>query len=122
MDKTRMLSITGKQLVYVWLLLFVFCQIITNHPIVSDTNTGLGLRWRLYKKEIFRELRFPLGYLYEDAATTHWAFMLAKRMILIHTLTYAYRICPDSIIRMDFNEEKIVALQVAERIVNDKGL
>ena len=38
-----------------------------------------GAPWRLYKREIWDGLRFPTGWLFEDAATTHRAFMRAEK-------------------------------------------
>lgn len=78
-----------------------------------------GAPWRLYKREIFRELRFPLGYLFEDAATTHRAFMLAKKMALIHARVYAYRVRPDSIVRMKFTEKKLICTIIGKQIIED---
>lgn len=78
-----------------------------------------GAQWRLYKREIFRELRFPFGYLFEDAATTHRAFMLAKKMALISAHTYAYRVRPDGIVRMKFTEKKLICTTIGEQIIGD---
>ena len=78
-----------------------------------------GAQWRLYKREIFRELRFPFGYLFEDAATTHRAFMLAKKVALISARIYAYRVRSDSIVRMKFSDKKLISTVIGEQIVED---
>lgn len=78
-----------------------------------------GAQWRLYKRAVFMELRFPYGYLFEDAATTHRAFMRAKKMALINARTYAYRIRADSIVRMKFTEKKLICTTISEQIIGD---
>ena len=78
-----------------------------------------GAPWRLYKREIWNELRFPVGWLYEDAATTHNAFMKATRMVVVHADIYAYRLRQSSIIRMKFSPAKLVCIDVGEKIVKD---
>ena len=78
-----------------------------------------GAQWRLYKRIIFQELRFPFGYLFEDAATTHRAFMLAKKVALISARIYAYRVRPDGIVRMKFTKEKLICTTIGEQIIRD---
>ena len=78
-----------------------------------------GAPWRLYKREIFREIRFPLGYLYEDAATTHRTFFLAKKITLINADIYAYRIRQNSIIRMAFSPKKLISIPISKNIIKE---
>lgn len=78
-----------------------------------------GAQWRLYKREIWNDLRFPVGWLYEDAATIHNAFMKATQMVIVHASIYAYRIRQNSIIRMTFSPSKLVCIDVGEKIVKE---
>lgn len=78
-----------------------------------------GVQWRLYKKEIFSEIRFPVGWLYEDAATTHKTFMKCKKIALIHADIYAYRLRQNSIIRMKFTSKKLISITIGEQIVKE---
>ena len=78
-----------------------------------------AVQWRLYKKSIFNELCFPVGYLYEDVATTYKAFMLAERIVLIDANAYAYRLRADSIIRMKFDERKLSAIVISKDLYRD---
>ena len=71
--------------------------------------------WRLYKKAISNELRFPVRYLYEDVATTYKAFML----VLIDANGYAYRHQANSIIWMKFDERKINAIDISKVLYSD---
>lgn len=78
-----------------------------------------GAPWRLYKREIWDDLRFPVGWLYEDAATTHKTFMKATKMVIVHADIYAYRLRQNSIIRMKFTPQKLICIEVGEKIVKD---
>lgn len=78
-----------------------------------------GAPWRLYKKAIFNELSFPVGYLYEDAATTYKACMLAEKIVLVDANAYAYRIRANSIIRMKFDERKLIAIDISKALYRD---
>ena len=78
-----------------------------------------GAPWRLYKREIFSDIRFPVGWLYEDAATTHKLFMKAKKMVIVHADVYAYRLRQNSIIRMKFTPEKLISITIGEQIVRE---
>lgn len=78
-----------------------------------------GVQFRLYKREIFRELRFPCGYLFEDVATTHRAFMLANKVALVNARIYAYRVRPDSIVRMKFTQKKLICMKIGEQMIED---
>lgn len=78
-----------------------------------------GFVWRLYRREIFQDLRMPEGWIYEDAAATHRAFMKAKKMTMVHGYIYAYRVRPDSTMHMAFNQKKMIAVKVSEQIVDD---
>ena len=78
-----------------------------------------GVPFGLYKREIFSDIRFPIGWLYEDAATTHKACMNAKQMTLIDAHLYAYRLSPNSIMRSKFSQKKLISITVAEQIIDD---
>lgn len=48
--------------------------------------------WKLFKKELFDTVRFPLGVLYEDAATVHKLYLKAQKIAQIAKGIYCYRI------------------------------
>ncbi len=78
-----------------------------------------GAPWRLYKRKIFKELRFPVGYLFEDVGTTHKTFMLAEKIALVDASIYAYRVRKDSIVHMDFSPKKMDAIPISKSMMND---
>lgn len=45
---------------------------------------------KLYRRELFQNIRFPKGMLYEDLATTYKLMMQAKCVVYSHSKKYAY--------------------------------
>ena len=72
---------------------------------------------KLYKKEIFRELRFPVGYIHEDEAIMHRVISECKKITTLSEALYCYRQVPGSIMgkgRTIRSTDKLTAL--ADRI------
>lgn len=78
-----------------------------------------GAQFKIYKKDIFDDLRFPVGYYYEDVATTYKAFEKCKNISIIDCPIYAYRKRQDSIIRQKFSKRKLSALKIYDEMIND---
>ena len=57
---------------------------------------------KLYRRELWRELRFPVGRLCEDAFTTCLLIHRAKRIVQIPEALYNYRVRPGSIMGSPF--------------------
>lgn len=83
------------------------------------TKIGTGAPFKLYKKELWNDVRFPKGYLYEDVATTYKLFMKAKQAAIIDESLYAYRLRGDSIVRQKFSKKKMICLDIAEQLIGD---
>ena len=81
-----------------------------------------GAQFKLYKKEAFDNIRFPVGYLYEDVATTYKPFFNAKECAIVEADIYAYRKRRNSIIRQSFSPKKMICLDIFDQLVNDKQL
>ena len=62
---------------------------------------------KIYKRELFSELRFPDGRNYEDMATTYRAFMQANKVCVIPDLLYYY-VTRNGSIANTSNTEKIL--------------
>lgn len=82
-------------------------------------NTPTGIQWRLYKKRIFEDIRFPVGYLYEDLATSYKLFMKVDRVAVTEETLYAYRLRSDSIIRKRFSQEKMIVIPITRELFHD---
>ena len=78
-----------------------------------------GAPFKIYKRDIFENIRFPVGYYYEDVATTYKAFELSDFITVINCPVYAYRKRQDSIIRQHFSEKKLSAIKIYEEMIED---
>ena len=73
---------------------------------------------KLYKKELFEDITFPKGKLYEDLGTTYKLFYNAKRVTLTNQHTYCYfRDRLDSIMNKTYNSNRMQGLKYAEEIL-----
>lgn len=52
---------------------------------------------KLFKRELFTELRFPVGWSFEDIALCYKIFHKARKIVLLQTPKYHYRTRPGSI-------------------------
>ena len=52
---------------------------------------------KLYKKELFADIKYPYGKIYEDLFTTYRLCDMAKRFVLLDEKKYAYRLRDSSI-------------------------
>ncbi len=78
-----------------------------------------GAPFKIYKRYIWANIRFPYGYLYEDVATTYKTFILSNQVCVVDSKLYAYRKRQDSIIRRKFNEKKLICLKISEQLLDD---
>lgn len=61
---------------------------------------------RVYKKELFSNHQFPIGYTFEDPAVIPFLFLKSKTIFILDEYLYNYRDNPSSITR-GVNKEKI---------------
>ncbi len=69
----------------------------------SDTKYPVSTWNKLYRRECWREVRFPIDKICEDAFTTYKLVHNAKRIVQIPEAFYCYRIRPESIMTSDFS-------------------
>ena len=60
------------------------------HEMIQKRLFAVNTWNKLYKKELFREIRFPKGMLYEDLATTYKLITEAKKVCYSPMKKYAY--------------------------------
>lgn len=70
-----------------------------NLEITSDIfNYAKGFAWgKIYKRELFEQVRFPEGIYWEDAIISNVIFRLAKNYLYFDRVGYLYRSNPNSI-------------------------
>lgn len=69
---------------------------------------------RLYRKKCFKDIRYPVGRLYEDSFTTYKILFRCKELALIHDELYYYFINPDSITNQNWSVKKLDAVKAHE--------
>ena len=74
---------------------------------------------KLYKKEIFEEIRFPEGKLFEDAGTMYRTFLAAERIALGTEAKYFYMLRENSTVSTAFNRRKFDMLEMTDRMAED---
>jgi glycosyltransferase involved in cell wall biosynthesis len=80
---------------------------------------------KLYKKELFDNLRFPKSKIHEDEFTTYKLFYRSRIIVICDKKYYYYFQSPNSIIRSNFNVKKLdYAEAMEERIAffKEKGM
>ena len=90
--------------------------------LVKDEIMSSYLWNKMFKKELFENLQFDIGYRYEDIRIMHKIFLKAKKIVMIEDSLYYYRIRMDSITNstlLNNSKELIDALE--ERCNDLKG-
>ena len=64
---------------------------------ISEGKTNTMACTKLYKKEIFSDIRFPVGKYHEDIFIMHHIFNKADKVLLLNEVVYFYRVNPASI-------------------------
>lgn len=73
----------------------------------SDTKYPVSAWNKLYKSECWKELRFPVGKICEDAFTTYQLVHNAERIVQVPEAYYCYRIRPQSIMTSAFSIKRM---------------
>lgn len=62
---------------------------------------------KLYRKELWQNVRFPIDKIYEDIRTTYRVFLNSHNVTVIDKPLYHYRQRAGSIVRSGFNDKKL---------------
>ena len=85
----------------------VTTKILTGTEALIDIETPLVVAWnKLYKREIFNNLRYPVGRLHEDEFVIHKIFKQCKKVCVIENSLYFYTVRSDSIVA-NMSEKRI---------------
>ena len=69
---------------------------------------------KIYRKDLFRDLRFPIGKLHEDCYTTHIPLFEAGRVAICDIPLYYYFTNPGSITRVKWSEKRLQEIESHE--------
>lgn len=78
-----------------------------------------GAYQKMYKRNLFETIEFPVGRYFEDLATTYEFIEKAKKIAIINKKKYGYRIRNDSIMQQSFSMKKMDCIWVSEMIYNN---
>lgn len=73
---------------------------------------------KMYKKVLFKQMRFPIGKIHEDEFITYKLLYKANVVGYLDCPLYYYRIRKKSIMRSDFNREKMVLIDAFEERID----
>lgn len=71
---------------------------------------------KLYRRELFEDIRFPVGYLNEDNFTTYKLVYKARKSASINKPLYWHRINRGSIMQSGFSEKKMMVRTVPDEM------
>ncbi len=86
--------------------------------ILYDDGVDLSAWGKLYKAKLFKKVRFPVGRLYEDAATTYKLIDLSNKIAVCSKLVYNYVIREKSITNNTFSEKKMDLITSTKEMVD----
>ncbi|MDE7414474.1 MAG: glycosyltransferase [Muribaculaceae bacterium] len=72
---------------------------------------------KLYRRDLFDNLRFPVGRLYEDLPTTWQAFCKSEKVVFSPSQVYYYRQNPTSIMNSRFTHKKLDIIYAHESLL-----
>lgn len=95
----------------------------TEKESVMDATTAMRLMFardniswcaqaKLYKRELFEGVRYPVGWLMEDKATTYKIYDRCQRIVYADTPIYNYLIRTGSIMRSNLSDRHVAAFDI----------
>ena len=73
---------------------------------------------KLYISELFKNIRYPKGKLYEDLATTYKLIDMSNKIVFFDKKLYAYYQRIDSIQNSEFSEKKLDEIEIVNELVS----
>ena len=87
--------------------------------LLYDDGISVSSCAKLYKKEIWNEIRFPEGKIFEDVGIIHRTFLLAKIIVLGNETKYNYILRENSTTNDTFDRRQLDMLEMTDRMVQD---
>lgn len=78
----------------------------------QDVDTSAWAK--LYKREIFSDIAYPVGKQFEDIGTTYKTFIKSKMVACGYRSLYNYYVRKSSIVRSSFSEKKLDLLEMTD--------
>lgn len=73
---------------------------------------------KLYKKELFDNIKFPFGKYHEDEFTTYKLLLICNKVVVTNQKLYFYRQTPNSIINKEYSMKRLDIFEAYEESIN----
>ncbi len=74
---------------------------------------------KLYARELFDQVRFPVGALYEDVGTTYRLVLQCPEIAFVPEPLYHYYQNPESIVHQTFSKQKLGLITLTDKMCDD---
>lgn len=82
------------------------------------SNINIITAWgKLYHKEYFEDIRYPVGKINEDIFTTHKVLVKSEKIALVNSELYYYFMSSDSIMRRKWNCKRFDEIEGYEELI-----
>ncbi len=87
----------------------------------TQRGSAYGFPWgKVYKSELFQNLHFPSGYLFEDTINIFFLYPLSRKTIQVPGMHYFYRENPNSILHTFKGTTQVIdSLWVSKQVLED---
>lgn len=96
--------------------LYCFDQKAALHDYLHRRKLYVAAWAKLYKRELFEQVEFPVGKLYEDSFTTYKLISNSSKCVVSEQPVYWHRVNKDSITRSSFNPRKLAVLELPDEM------
>lgn len=96
---------------------YVFDNEKAIREMLAQRKFGCMVCQKMYRKQIFDTVRFPVGKLYEDVAVSMPTFLRARKVVVSENQGYNYYQRDDSIVNSKFDERKLFFLECCQNII-----
>ena len=91
-----------------------FCEVKTEEFYIDESMDPNSCCCRLFSKDLFKEIRFPVGKLHEDRFTTYKIYFKFPTISVVSFPLYYYFMNDESIIHEKWNPRKLDNIEAAE--------
>ena len=95
----------------------VFDQDTALHELFSQEKMGCMAWQRMYKRDIFNEILFPEGKLFEDVAIALEVMLRCNKVVWTGDFKYNYYQRSGSIVNSNFNLDKLYMLECCQKMI-----
>lgn len=86
---------------------------------LSEQGFSMSAWGKLYSRDLFKDVIFPTGRLYEDVGTTYRLVLKCPRIAISTLPAYLYYINPDSITQQAFSLKKLDLITLTDKMCDD---